>query len=150
MIAVIQRVKRATITIDGHIHASIGRGLFVLVGLGRDDDKRDIEYMVGKIERLRVFEDDNGRMNLCVRDVGGELAVVSEFTLLGDIHRGNRPSFTRAMPVEEARKLWPAVRQHFVDTGIPCAFGRFQAMMDCSTVNDGPVTLLLDSASVHR
>ncbi len=145
MRAVVQRVRRASVRIDGSESASIDRGLFVLLGLRAGDTAADLDWMAGKVSRLRVFEDADGKMNLSVGDVGGALAVVSQFTLYGDARRGNRPSYTEAMAVDDARAFWPAVEARFAATGVPCAFGRFQAMMDCELVNDGPVTLWLDS-----
>lgn len=145
MKAVIQRVKRASIVVDGEIVGSIGPGLFVMIGLQGDDSEADLDWIAGKISRLRVFEDDSGKMNLSVGDVGGQLAIVSEFTLYGDLRRGNRPSYSRAMAVEAARSFWPRVEERFSASGIECAVGRFQALMECEIVNDGPVTLILDS-----
>ncbi|NOZ02228.1 MAG: D-tyrosyl-tRNA(Tyr) deacylase [Deltaproteobacteria bacterium] len=160
MKAVVQRVKRASIT-TGHESpgsgtresvnlGSMGIGLFVLLGLMDGDTDEDLDWVAGKIGRLRVFDDDDGKMNLSLADVGGTLAVVSQFTLCGDVRRGNRPSWSRAMPVSEARDFWPRVRRRFEGLGIDCIFGRFQAMMDCEIVNDGPVTLIVDSADRRR
>ena len=146
MRAVVQRVRRACVRVDGSESASIGRGLFVLLGLRAGDTAADLDWMAGKVSRLRVFEDADGKMNVSVADVGGAIAVVSQFTLYGDARRGNRPSYTEAMPVDDARAFWPSVEARFAATGIPCAFGRFQAMMDCELVNNGPVTIWLDSA----
>jgi len=146
MLAVVQRVSRARVVIDGLESGAIGRGLFVLVGLRDGDQPEDIEYVVSKVERMRIFEDHDGRMNLSVREANGSLCVVSEFTLYGETRRGNRPSWSAAMPVEAARAFWPEVEKRFAATGLPCAWGRFQAMMDCEIVNDGPVTLLVDSS----
>jgi D-tyrosyl-tRNA(Tyr) deacylase len=139
-------VSRARVTVDGVETGAIGRGLFVLVGLRDGDGPEDLEYVVSKVERLRIFDDAAGKMNLAVREAGGSLLVVSEFTLYGDTRRGNRPSWIAAMPVEAARAFWPSVEARFAATGLPCAWGRFQAMMDCDIVNDGPVTLLVDSS----
>lgn len=146
MRAVVQRVLRAQVVVEGVARAEIDRGLFVLLGLAIEDDVDDLDWIVGKIQRLRVFDDDAGQMNLSVAQVGGSLCVVSQFTLLGDVRRGNRPSYSSAMPIEAARAFWPRVEERFIATGIPCAFGEFQAMMTCGIVNDGPVTLWLDSA----
>lgn len=145
MKAVVQRVSRSRIVIDGQVVGETGCGLFVMVGLGRGDRDEDLEYIAGKVVRLRVFEDTANKMNLAVSDVGGSIAVVSEFTLYGDARRGNRPSYFEAMPVEEARAFWPRVEERFRATGVPCVFGQFQAMMQCEIVNDGPVTIILDS-----
>jgi D-tyrosyl-tRNA(Tyr) deacylase len=146
MRAVVQRVRRSRIAIGGETAGETGPGLFVLVGLRSGDTAEDLDWIAGKVSRLRVFEDPEGKMNLAVGDVDGALAVVSEFTLYGDASRGNRPSYSAAMPVEEARAFWPRVEARFRATGLPCAFGRFQAMMDCEIVNDGPVTIIVDSA----
>lgn len=142
---VIQRVKRARIVADGVDCGEIGRGLFVMVGLRQKDSLEDLHYLVNKTKNLRVFDDSEGRMNLSVVDVGGSLAVVSQFTLYGDVRRGNRPSWSLAMPVEEARAFWPKVEESFLATGVPCIFGVFQARMECEILNEGPVTLILDS-----
>ncbi len=149
---VIQRVRRARILVeeDGVECGAIGRGLFILVGLKSGDSDEDLDWLVHKVVSLRVFDDEDGRMNRCVVDVGGSLAVVSEFTLYGDVRRGHRPSWSAAMPVAEARAFWPRVEGRFLATGIPCIFGRFQAMMTCEITNDGPVTLVLDSEDRFR
>ena len=123
MRAVVQRVRRASVRIDGSESASIDRGLFVLLGLRAGDTAADLDWMAGKVSRLRVFEDADGKMNLSVGDVGGALAVVSQFTLYGDARRGNRPSYTEAMAVDDARAFWPAVEARFAATGIPCPDG---------------------------
>lgn len=141
----VQRVREARVRVDGRITASLGRGLVVLVGLARGDRDGDLDWLVGKVVRLRVFDDPDGKMNLPLDQVGGGLCVVSQFTLLGDCRRGNRPSYVEAMPVEEARAFWPRVEAAFRATGIPCVFGEFQAQMAVELVNDGPVTLVLDS-----
>lgn len=146
MRAVVQRVSQARVLVDGRVCGEIGMGLFVLLGLGVQDTEDDLDWLAGKVERLRVFEDEAGRMNLSVAQVGGGLCVVSQFTLFGDARRGNRPSFTDAMSVEAARAFWPRVEYRFLSSGLPCAFGDFQAMMACELVNEGPVTVWLDSA----
>lgn len=150
MKAVVQRVGGARVVVNDVETGSIEHGLFVMVGLHDDDDSEDLEWLVGKISRLRVFEDDEGRMNLSVGDVGGSLLVVSEFTLYGDARKGNRPSYVQAMDVDQARAFWPRVETGFRLSGVPCAFGEFQAAMNCHLVNQGPVTLILDSADRKR
>lgn len=150
MRAVVQRVLHARVIAEGVVRAEIDRGLFVLLALGFGDDADDLDWIVGKVHRLRVFDDDAGQMNLSVGQIGGSLCVVSQFTLVGDVRRGNRPSYATAMPVEAARAFWPRVEERFCSTGIHCAFGEFQAMMACEIVNDGPVTLWLDSADRRR
>lgn len=145
MRCVVQRVREARVLVGGRTAASLGVGLVALVGLARDDGDEDLDWMAGKVARLRVFDDPEGRMNLSVGQVGGGICVVSQFTLLGDCRRGNRPSYTEAMPVEAARAFWPRVEAAFRATGVPCVFGEFQADMAVELVNDGPVTLVLDS-----
>ena len=146
MRCVIQRVSEARVTVDGRPVATLGRGLLVFVGLRSGDTIEDLDWVAGKVSRLRVFEDPEGKMNLSVGEVAGGLCIISQFTLYGDCRKGNRPSWTEAMPVEEARAFWPIVERRFLATGLPCVFGEFQAMMAVSLVNDGPVTIQLDSA----
>ena len=145
MKAVIQRVRESAVTVDGREVGRIGRGLLVLLGVSRDDTPAEADYLVDKTLNLRIFEDETGRMNRSLLDVGGELLVVSQFTLYGDCRKGRRPSFVQAAPPETAEALY----EHFVDqargSGVPVATGRFRAMMDVSLVNDGPVTLILES-----
>jgi len=145
MRAVVQRVKSATVSIDTDHIASIGRGLVVFLGVGKDDDIADVEYLVEKMPHLRIFQDEGEKFNLSLMDVGAEILVISQFTLFGDCRKGRRPSFTEAADAECARNLY----DHFVfrleGKGLRVQAGRFQAMMMVSLVNDGPVTLLLDS-----
>jgi len=145
MRAVVQRVSRARVTVNGEISGEIGRGLLVLLGVSREDREADADYLAEKIAGLRIFEDREGKMNLAVGEVDGGVLVVSQFTLYGDVRRGKRPSFDAAAPPEQARKLY----EHFVEriraTGLACETGRFQEMMQVELVNDGPVTILLDS-----
>jgi D-tyrosyl-tRNA(Tyr) deacylase len=145
MRAVVQRVTRASVTVAGEIVGEIGTGLVVLVGIGRDDTKVEAAYLVDKITNLRIFDDDEGRMNVSVKDVGGALLIISQFTLYGDVRRGLRPSWSDAAPPEVAEPLYEFfVRQ--ARTAIEnVASGRFQAMMQVELINDGPVTILLDS-----
>ncbi len=140
MRALVQRVSEASVTVDGEEIARIGRGLLVLLGVRGEDGPEQADRLAGKLERLRVFEDDEGRMNLSVRDVGGELLVVSQFTLYGDARKGNRPSFVDAAPPEVAEPLYERVRAALGAQG-----GRFGARMHVALVNDGPVTLLLEA-----
>jgi D-aminoacyl-tRNA deacylase len=137
--AVVQRVREAAVSVDGREVARIGRGLLVLLAVKTGDGPEQADRMAGKIERLRVFDDAEGRMNLSVRDVEGELLVVSQFTLYGDARKGNRPSYVDAAPPEEAEPLYERVRQALGAQG-----GEFGARMRVSLVNDGPVTLLLE------
>lgn len=145
MRAVVQRVSQASVTVENETVGQIGCGFLVLLGVGSDDTPADADYLAKKIVGLRVFEDDAGKMNRGLLDVGGDLLVVSQFTLWGDCRKGRRPSFVAAAPPEQADKLY----QHFVavarSEGVNVETGRFRADMKVSLVNDGPVTLLLDS-----
>ena len=140
MRALVQRVSRASVTVDGGEVSSIGRGLVVLLGVHRDDDRESAERTVRKLLALRVFEDGDGKMNLAAADVGAEFLCVSNFTLYGDTRKGNRPSFVEAAPPEVAEPLYEAVRE-----GLGAAGGRFGARMAVELVNDGPVTLLVEA-----
>ncbi|REJ78317.1 MAG: D-tyrosyl-tRNA(Tyr) deacylase [Acidobacteria bacterium] len=145
MRAVIQRVSESSVSVEGETVGKIGKGLMVLLGVTGSDSESDAEYLVDKTVNLRIFEDDEGKMNLSLRDIGGELLVVSQFTLYGDARKGRRPSFIKAAPPERANALY----EHFVVTARNTVkrveSGQFQAMMDVALVNDGPVTILLDS-----
>ena len=145
MRAVIQRVDEASVSVDGQVVARIGRGLLVLVGVETNDTADDLTFMKRKIVNLRVFDDQDGRMNLAVRDVGASLLLVSQFTLHGDARRGNRPDFTRAAPAERARELYNQLVNDIRAEGVSVECGVFQAMMKVHLVNDGPVTLIIDS-----
>lgn len=145
MRAVVQRVKRAAVSVDEKLISSIGHGLLVLVGIGKNDNAEDIEWMTEKIAGLRIFEDEHGKMNLSVEDTGGEIIVVSQFTLFGDCRKGKRPSFSEAASPDEAKQLYESLIQRFFEKGITVGTGIFQAEMDIELVNWGPVTLLLDS-----
>jgi D-tyrosyl-tRNA(Tyr) deacylase len=146
MRAVVQRVSHAKVTVGAEIVGEIGIGLLVLLGVSREDATKDADYLAEKIVSLRIFEDPNGKMNLPVAEASGALMVVSQFTLYGDARRGKRPSFDAAAPPEQARELY----QHFVEkiraSGLRCETGRFQETMQVELVNEGPVTILLDSA----
>jgi D-aminoacyl-tRNA deacylase len=137
--ALVQRVSKASVAVEGEEVARIGRGLLVLLGVRTGDGVEEADRLAGKLERLRVFEDAEGRMNLSVRDVDGGLLVVSQFTLYGDARKGNRPSFVDAAPPEVAEPLYERVRSALGAQG-----GRFGARMEVALVNDGPVTLLLE------
>jgi D-tyrosyl-tRNA(Tyr) deacylase len=145
MRAVIQRVKRAKVTVNGEITGEIGTGLLVLLGVGRGDDEAAADYLAAKIAGLRVFEDGEGKMNLAVTEVGGAVLAVSQFTLYGDVRKGKRPSFDEAARPETARALYEYFVGRIRATGVRCETGRFQEMMDVELVNDGPVTILMDS-----
>ncbi len=145
MKAVVQRVSESSVTIDSEVAGKIGAGLMVLLGVAVEDTEKEADYLAEKIINLRIFSDENGKMNLSLLDVGGEMLVVSQFTLLGDCRKGRRPSFIAAAGPEKGNQLY----EYFVDCvrqkGITVATGRFGAMMDVSLVNDGPVTLILES-----
>jgi len=145
MRAVIQRVSRAEVTVDGERVGRIERGFLVLLGVAADDQRADVIATATKIVGLRVFEDEGGKMNLSLADVGGMVLVVSQFTLLGDCRTGRRPSFVAAAPPELANVLYQEFIAEVRGQGISVETGRFQADMQVSLVNDGPVTLLIDS-----
>jgi D-tyrosyl-tRNA(Tyr) deacylase len=145
MRAVIQRVSRAQVTVNGDITGQIALGLLVLLGVGRDDTETDAIYLAEKISGLRVFEDDEGKMNRSVQEVGGSVLAVSQFTLYGDVRRGKRPSFDAAAPPEKARQLYEFFVEKIRAAGLRCETGRFQEMMKVELANEGPVTILLDS-----
>lgn len=145
MRAVLQRVSRASVTVGGRPVGSIGRGLLVFLGVEQGDGPADRDYIVGKIHELRIFADPAGRMNVPVGDAGGAVLLVSQFTLCGDARKGRRPSFDQAAPPEEARLLYEDTARALRDAELHVETGEFQAMMDVELVNDGPVTILLDS-----
>jgi D-tyrosyl-tRNA(Tyr) deacylase len=146
MRAVVQRVSRAQVAVDGEIVGEIGRGLLVLLGVTHADNRADADYLADKIAGLRIFEDGNGKMNLDITAVSGGILVVSQFTLYGDVRRGKRPSFDAAAAPQRARQLYEYFVERIRAAGLPCQTGRFQEMMQVELVNDGPVTILLDSA----
>jgi len=145
MRAVIQRVSRASVSVDGKIVGQIGQGLLVLLGVSRTDAESAADYLAEKIAGLRIFEDSAGKMNLSLAEIKGAVLLVSQFTLYGDVRRGKRPSFDAAVPPEQARKLYEYMVERLRALGINCQTGVFQAMMQVELVNDGPVTILLDS-----
>jgi len=145
MRAIVQRVSRAKVTVEGEITGQIGLGLLVLLGVGREDSEADVNYLAEKIAGLRVFEDDAGKMNRSVGDVGGSVLAVSQFTSYGDVRRGKRPSFDEAAAPEKARQLYELFVEQIRSTGLRCETGRFQETMKVELVNEGPVTILLDS-----
>jgi len=146
MRAVVQRVSSARVTVNGEITGQIGLGLLVLLGVGREDTEADASYLAEKIAGLRVFEDDQGKMNSSVQDVGGGVLAVSQFTLYGDARRGRRPSFDDAAPPDKARQLYEFFVEQIRAASLRCETGRFHEMMKVELVNEGPVTILLDSA----
>lgn len=145
MRAVVQRVRRAKVQVGGQTTGEIGLGLAVLLGVGQGDTQQDATYMAEKIAGLRIFEDEQGKMNRSVRDAGGSILAVSQFTLYGDVRRGKRPSFDDAAPPEPARKLYEFFVEQIRASGLCCETGQFQQMMQVELVNEGPVTILLDS-----
>ncbi len=145
MRAVVMRVGRAAVSVDGEQVGAISRGLLVLLGVAGDDGAKEVAWMARKVAELRIFPDDDGRMNRSVEEVGGELLLVSQFTLLGDVQRGRRPSFVRAAPPELADALYQDLMDAWRRRGLGVASGRFRAMMDVESVNEGPVTIILDT-----
>lgn len=145
MRAVVQRVRRAKVAVNDAITGQIDIGVLVLLGVGREDTEADADYLAEKISGLRIFEDEEGKMNRSVRDIRGSVLAVSQFTLYGDVRRGKRPSFDDAAPPESARKLYEYFVERIRAGGLRCETGQFQAMMQVELVNEGPVTILLDS-----
>jgi D-tyrosyl-tRNA(Tyr) deacylase len=145
MRAVVQRVREAQVAIEGQIVGEIEQGLLVLLGVGKDDSEADADYLAAKIPQLRVFEDEEGKFNLSLLDIRGAILVVSQFTLFGDCRKGRRPSFTDAAEPQRAQKLYHRFIAKLKENQITVATGEFQAHMAVELVNDGPVTLLLDS-----
>jgi D-aminoacyl-tRNA deacylase len=145
MRAIVQRVSRAQVTVKGEVTGAIGLGLLVLLGVGRDDTEADANYLAEKIAGLRVFEDGAEKMNLAPADVGGSVLAVSQFTLYGDVRRGKRPSFDGAAAPDKARELYEFFVERIRAAGLRCETGRFQEIMKVELVNEGPVTILLDS-----
>lgn len=146
MRAVVQRVSRAKVTVKGEITGEIGTGLLILLGVGQADSEADAAYLAGKISGLRIFEDEAGKMNLSVQDIGGSVLAVSQFTLYGDVRRGKRPSFDAAALPDKARELYECFVEHMRAAGLRCESGRFRETMRVELVNEGPVTILVDSA----
>jgi D-tyrosyl-tRNA(Tyr) deacylase len=146
MRAVVQRVSRAKVTVKEWTSGEIGLGLLVLLGVAKEDSEADATYLAEKIAGLRIFEDADGKMNRSVLEVGGSVLAVSQFTLYGDVRRGKRPSFDAAAPPDQARRLYEFFVARIQSAGLRCETGRFQEMMQVGLVNEGPVTILLDSA----
>ena len=145
MRAVVQRVREASVRVGGEVVGAIGAGLLVLVGAGAGDSEGDALYLAGKVAGLRIFEDDAGKMNLSVEQIGGAVLAISQFTLYGDCRKGRRPSFVGAMEPKGANVLYERFVTILRERGLPVETGVFRAMMDVGLVNDGPVTLLVDS-----
>ncbi|MBZ0220803.1 MAG: D-tyrosyl-tRNA(Tyr) deacylase [Candidatus Methylomirabilis sp.] len=147
MRAVVQRVASASVSVSGRMTGVIEKGLLVFVGVEKGDGPEDLDYMASKITGLRVFEDRQGKMNLDVKEAGGSLLVISQFTLLGDCRKGRRPSFDRAEEPQSARKIYEALVKRLGES-VRVETGEFQAHMEVESINDGPVTLMLDSRKV--
>ena len=145
MKALIQRVSRASVTVDGKVMGNIGYGLVVLVGISREDSEKDIDYLVDKVAQLRIFSDEAGKFNISAMEIGGEMLLISQFTLLADTRKGRRPSFIEAAPPQQAEILFNLFVERMRNTGLKVATGRFQAHMLVEIHNDGPVTVMLDS-----
>ena len=147
MIAVIQRAKSGSVTVDGKIIGKIDHGFVILLGVTDTDEESDADYLTDKISNLRVFNDENEKMNLSIQDVNGSVLVISQFTLCGDTRKGRRPSFIHAAPPEKGNALYEYFMDQLKTKGVPVESGEFGAMMDVALVNDGPVTFVLDSKS---
>ena len=145
MRAVIQRVSRASVTVDSKLTGSIERGLLVFLGVGKQDTQKDIDFIADKITNLRIFECDEGKMNLSVKDIGGKVLLISQFTLFGDCRKGRRPDFTTAGPPDMAKDFYEQTIAAIREKGMPVETGIFAAHMDIDSINDGPVTIIIDS-----
>ncbi len=144
MKALVQRVKQASVTIDGELYSQIGHGLLVFVGVEKTDEKINADKLADKIVNLRIFEDDSGKMNLSAKDVNGEILVVSQFTLCGDCKKGTRPSFDKSAPLDKAVDLYEYFVIKVKSHGLKTETGKFRAMMDVGLINDGPVTFFIE------
>jgi len=149
MRAVIQRVDEAKVTVEGNVIGAVSKGLLVLIAVGMEDSPEDVLFLKRKILNLRIFEDSQGTMNRSLLEVGGELLIVSQFTLYGDCRKGNRPSYSRAAPPSRAHELYQELVRQIESERVSVRTGRFQAMMKVSLVNDGPVTIIVDSKNTH-
>lgn len=145
MRAVVQRVSQASVKVNNEIVGEIANGLLVLLGVGKEDDTKDLDYMVEKILGLRIFEDEQGKMNLSLMDIGGEILIISQFTLFGDVKKGKRPSFTTSGDPEIAEKMYMQFIDKCIEKGVSTEKGIFGADMKVNLTNDGPVTILIDS-----
>ena len=144
MKALIQRVKEASVTIDGEVYSSIGKGLLVFVGVEKSDEKLNAEKLAEKVVKLRIFEDAEEKMNLSLQDVNGEILIVSQFTLCGDCRKGTRPSFDKSASIDKALDLYEYFIKKVQETGCNVKTGKFRTMMDVALINDGPVTFFLE------
>ncbi|HHX18467.1 MAG TPA: D-tyrosyl-tRNA(Tyr) deacylase [Clostridium sp.] len=145
MRAVVQRVTFSKVSVENEIVGKINKGLNVLLGIGKEDGQKDIEYLADKIVNLRIFEDENGKMNVSLKDINGQLLVISQFTLYGDCRKGKRPGFDKAARPEDAEKIYNQFIEECQKHGVKVETGKFQTMMSVEIHNDGPVTILLDS-----
>lgn len=143
MIAVIQRVKNASVTIENELYSEIGQGILVLLGVEKDDTEEQAKFLADKITNLRIFEDENEKMNMSLSDIKGEILIVSQFTLAGDCRKGKRPGFDNAAKPDKAIPLYEKFIELVKEKGISAKTGKFGAMMDVALVNDGPVTFIL-------
>lgn len=150
MKAVIQRVKYALVKVDGVEIGKCNQGFLILLGVGNGDSKKDVEALVNKITKLRVFEDGEGKMNLSIQDVGGEMLIISQFTLYADCRKGNRPSFINAAPPAVSKPLYELFVEKIRETGIPVQCGEFGADMKVELLNDGPVTIVMESEELVK
>ena len=150
MRVLIQRVSMAQVRVDGEVVGKIGTGLLIFLGVGREDGEADVENLVSKVAHLRIFPDEEGKMNRSLVETGGHALVVSQFTLYGDCRKGRRPSFVDAADPKEAERLYEAFMRRMEKAGVPVAAGKFQAMMEVELINQGPVTLMLDSKQLSR
>lgn len=148
MRAVIQRVTEASVKVDGKITGEIGKGILIFLGVGEGDTEKDLKYIADKTIGLRIFTDENDKMNLSVQDIGGEILVVSQFTLYGDCRKGKRPSFSSSMEPVAAKRMYEEFIEYVSEQGIRTAHGIFGADMKVELLNDGPVTILLDSSKI--
>ena len=145
MRAVVQRVSEAKVSVEGNIVGEIQKGLLVFLGVGEEDEALDLDYMVDKVLGLRIFEDDKGKMNLSLMDIKGEILIVSQFTLYGDVRKGKRPSFSASADPDRAEAIYNEFIEKCKEQGVPTAEGIFGANMSVELENDGPVTILIDS-----
>ena len=148
MRAIIQKVTKANVVVEGDLISEIGNGYMILIAVKDTDNEDDLAYIKRKIANLRIFEDEEGKMNLSLKDTGGEILLVSQFTLYGDARKGNRPSFTESAGLEKANDYYEKLRDELVNEGFLVKTGQFQAHMEVSLVNDGPVTIILDSERI--
>lgn len=148
MRAIIQKVTRASVKVENELISEIGNGYMILLAVKQTDTDDDLLYIKKKISNLRIFEDEDGKLNLSIKDTGGEILLVSQFTLYGDARKGNRPSFTMSARLEKANNYYERLRDELINEGFTVKTGKFQAHMEVSLINDGPVTIILDSERI--